>query len=227
MMSNATGKFKIADTTLRDGEQAPGVVFRLRDKLRIAEMLELLGVAELELGSPAMSSREVRECRILAGHGFHFDTAVWCRANRNDIATALKCNAGIVNISFPVSDILLQAMGHDRIYLMFLLDEILTIADRECPRYSIGLQDAGRASLQFLATVVRRINASRAFRLRLADTVGILNPMSTAALVKRLKNSAPGLLLEFHGHNDLGMAVANTISAGAAVPITSALPSTA
>jgi len=215
-MLDLSGKLKFADTTLRDGEQAPGVVFRLRDKLRLAELLDEVGVDEAEIGTPALSRREVRECRILAGHRFRFATSVWCRAHRDDIAAALKCGADIVNISFPVSDILLRAMGRDRVELMFLLDEILNLADRECPRFSIGLQDAGRASSRFLTTVLRRIASSRAFRVRVADTVGILNPITAALLVKRLKALSSGKELEFHGHNDLGMALANTVSAAQA-----------
>jgi len=215
-MIDVDGKLKITDTTLRDGEQAPGVVFRLRDRLRIAAMLDELGVDEVELGTPAQSRREVRECRILARHGFKFTSSVWCRATRDDIAASLESAPDIINISFPVSDILLEAMDKDRIYLMFLLDEILTMADRECPRFSVGLQDAGRADPRFLETVIRRINASRAFRLRLADTVGILNPMATATLIKKVKAMAPRLALEFHGHNDLGMATANTLCAARA-----------
>ncbi len=215
-MIDPTGKIRISDTTLRDGEQTPGVVFTLRDKLRIAELLNALGIDEVEAGTPAISPRESREIRFLSGQRFPFALSVWCRAVKADILGALKTGAGIVNISFPLSDILLQAMNHDRDYLFRLLDEILLFADKECPCYSVGLQDSGRADPRLLDRVVERIAASRAFRVRLADTVGILNPMDTARLVRRAKRRAPRVAVEFHAHNDLGMATANTVAAAAA-----------
>ncbi len=212
-MIDPTEKLRIADTTLRDGEQSPGVVFSLRDRLRIAELLAAVGVDEIEAGTPAIGRRERREIRFLARQHHDFAVSVWCRAIEKDIAEALETEAGIINISFPVSDILLRAMKHDRDYLFRLLDHVLVFADRECPRYSVGLQDAGRAGKAVLEQVAARVGLSRAFRLRLADTVGVLNPMSTSAMIRRVRRIAPHLFLEFHGHNDLGMATANTLAA--------------
>jgi homocitrate synthase NifV len=81
---------------------------------------------------------------------------------------------------------------------------------------SVGAQDASRADRQFLAEVAQAAEASGLCRLRLADTVGLLNPLQTYSLVEFLRAEAPMLELEFHGHNDLGMATANTIAALAA-----------
>ena len=214
-MLDLSGKIRIADTTLRDGEQAPGVVFPLREKVKIAALLDELGVDEAEIGSPALSSREVREIKTILAQGFRFASSCWCRADRSDLMAALKTGVDIVNISFPVSDIILGAMEHDRDWLLHRLDDILDFADRTFPAYSVGLQDVGRADAGFLFKVLLRIGAGRAFRVRLADTVGILNPMSVSSLLRRIRPVRPSLKLEFHAHNDLGMAVANTVAAAA------------
>lgn len=215
-MIDSTGKIRFADTTLRDGEQSPGVVFSLRDKLLIAEKLDALGVDEIEAGTPALGGRESRELRFLSGRNFKCAISVWTRAIINDIAEALKTGAGIVNISFPVSDILLNAMKRDRDFLLRHFDAILDFADAECPRYSIGFQDASRADPGLLTRLAIRAANSKTFRIRLADTVGILNPDSVATLVGHVSSHIPGIALEFHGHNDLGMATANTLAAAKA-----------
>ena len=80
----------IIDTTLRDGEQAPGVVFSLQEKLRIAEMLDSIGIPEVEIGMPAISEKEAEETRILCTSGFNFKSLGWCRATKRDIDFARK-----------------------------------------------------------------------------------------------------------------------------------------
>jgi homocitrate synthase NifV len=101
----------IIDTTLRDGEQAPGVVFALDEKLRIAAMLEDCGIKELEVGTPAMGADEIRVIREIVQAGFRFDKLCWARAKEFDIEESAKTGANRINISFPVSEIQLSAMG--------------------------------------------------------------------------------------------------------------------
>lgn len=215
-MFDPTGKLKFSDTTLRDGEQAPGVVFSLADKLRIAAALDSFGVDEAEIGAPAMGAEELNGLRVLAAQGFRMRLSCWCRALEEDIYYAGKAGIGTVNISFPVSDILLASMDRCRDWVLHHLDSVLPFAKHTGCLFSVGLQDAGRAEPAFLEKVVRMIADSGAFRVRVSDTVGILNPFTTAALIARVKAAAPKLGVSFHAHNDLGMAVANALAAAQA-----------
>ena len=215
-MFDTTGKLKFSDTTLRDGEQAPGVVFSLADKLRIAAALDGFGVDEAEVGSAALGAEELGGLRVLTGQRYAMQLSCWCRALEKDIYYAVKAGIRIVNVSFPVSDILLWSMDRCRDWVLHHLDSVLPFAAHTCERFSVGLQDTARADPDFLDQVVRVIADSGAFRVRVADTVGILNPFTTAALVSRVKRIAPRLDVSFHAHNDLGMAVANAVAAAQA-----------
>jgi homocitrate synthase NifV len=215
-MIDPTGKLRFSDTTLRDGEQAPGVVFSLADKLRIAAALADLGIDEAEVGSPAMGAEELGGLRVLTAQGYAMRLSCWCRALEEDVYYAAKAGVRIVNVSFPVSDVLLHAMDRCRDWVLHHLDDVLPFALRAGCAVSVGLQDAARAEPEYLDRVARRIAELGAFRVRVSDTVGILNPFSAAALVARIKAAAPSLSVSFHAHNDLGMAVANTLAAAQA-----------
>jgi len=215
-MIDTTGKLKFSDTTLRDGEQAPGVVFSLADKLRIAAALDALGVDEAEVGSAALGADELGGLRVLAGQRYAMRLSCWCRALEEDIYYAVKAGIRTVNISFPVSDILLDSMDRCRDWVLHHLDSVLPFAAQACERFSVGLQDTARADPEFLDRVVRVIADAGAYRVRVSDTVGLLNPFTAAALVGRVKQIAPGLDVSFHAHNDLGMAVANALAAAQA-----------
>ena len=197
-MFDTTGKLKFSDTTLRDGEQAPGVVFSLADKLRIAAALDGFGVDEAEVGSAALGAEELGGLRVLTGQRYAMQLSCWCRALEKDIYYAVKAGIRIVNVSFPVSDILLWSMDRCRDWVLHHLDSVLPFAAHTCERFSVGLQDTARADPDFLDQVVRVIADSGAFRVRVADTVGILNPFTTAALVSRVKRIAPRLDVSFH-----------------------------
>jgi homocitrate synthase NifV len=201
------------DTTLRDGEQAPGVVFGLAEKIRIAELLDEVRVPEIEIGTPAMGMKEVNEIRTLTSMGFSFKSLAWCRATQNDVDAAAKSKTNGVHISFPVSDILLQVMHKDKQWVMTHLQQMINYAAASFEYVSIGAQDASRADRSFLSDFVSAAAAHGASRVRLADTVGMLNPMSTFEMVADIRRAEKEIALEFHAHNDLGMATANTLSA--------------
>ena len=143
------------DTTLRDGEQAPGVVFSFSEKLRIAALLDGAGVPELEIGTPAMGETEVEEIRNLCRMGFKFKTLAWCRANKHDILCASRAETNGVHISFPVSEILMEAMGKDKNWVMSQLIELLEFALPMFDYVTIGAQDASRAEIGFLKEFVK------------------------------------------------------------------------
>ena len=201
------------DTTLRDGEQAPGVVFSSAEKLRIAALLDGAGVPELEVGMPAMGKAEMESIRTICGMGFGFKTLVWCRATEEDLLMARKTGANGVHLSFPVSEILMKALGKDRSWVFSKMQKLLGQALNSFDYVTVGAQDASRADPTFLREFTQAVLCFGASRIRLADTIGLLNPMTTMRLVQEVRNVDPDFSIEFHGHNDLGMATANTLAA--------------
>ena len=201
------------DTTLRDGEQSPGVVFSLQEKIRIAALLNGAGVPEIEIGTPAMGETEIQDIRTICDMGFNFKTLSWCRAARNDIQSASRTGTNGVHISFPVSNLLMNAMGKNPAWVIQQLKELIDFASPMFGYVTIGAQDASRAESLFLKEFVCAASTFGASRVRLADTVGMLNPVSTFELVSSIRNVEKELPLEIHAHNDLGMATANTLAA--------------
>ncbi|TLX74122.1 pyruvate carboxyltransferase [Labilibacter sediminis] len=206
----------IIDTTLRDGEQAPGVVFSLDDKLKIASLLDEAGVPELEIGTPAISTTEEEEIKTLIQQGFRFESTCWARACMNDLHAAERTGVSRINISFPTSAIHLTSLGKGRSWLMKTLHTIVKEAKSRFDYVSVGAQDASRTQSEWLNEFVMEAASLGINRIRLADTVGIMNPMSVQSLFADYRNKLDGIELEFHAHNDLGMATANTIAAFAA-----------
>jgi homocitrate synthase NifV len=203
----------IIDTTLRDGEQAPGVVFNLKEKLRIAELLDKALIPEVELGTPAMGKQEINDMKTIAREGFKFKTLAWCRATKSDIDCAVKSGTNGINLSFPVSDIHQIAMGKDHKWVIKTLYEMYHYASSKFEYVAIGAQDASRADFLFLSDFIGEALSLGAARVRIADTVGILNPITTSRLFQKITTYYPKGVFEFHGHNDLGMATANTLVA--------------
>ena len=202
----------LLDTTLRDGEQAPGVVFSLKDKLLICSLLDKAGLPEIEAGTPAMGANEIEDIKTICRQGFKFKTLSWCRALKADIDKAILTGTNGVHISFPVSEIHLNAMGKAKGWIYDTMKEILPYAHGNFEYVSVGAQDASRTDIKFLESFVRNAEKLCAVRVRIADTVGILNPFSTYELIHRIKIKFR-IPIEFHGHNDLGMAAANSLAA--------------
>ena len=204
----------LIDSTLRDGEQAPGVVFSRADKLEIAAALAAAGIPEIEAGTPAIDLEERADLDAMAGLGLGCRITVWCRATAQDLELAGSCAVDSVHISFPVSLILFGAFGREERWLWKILPEIVGRARARFKYVSAGAQDASRADAALLDRFVLAARDAGACRVRIADTVGIWNPQQAWRCFRRLRAAAGGgISLEFHGHNDLGMATANTISA--------------
>jgi homocitrate synthase NifV len=203
----------IIDTTLRDGEQAPGVCFDRKSKLAIAQGLDRAGIHELELGTPAMGPGVQADIRRIRELGLNCQLSVWCRARLDDLAAAVRCNVSGIHISLPVSPIHLTALGKDPAWVLAQLETMVPKARYYFDRVSIGAQDATRADRAFLLQFARSVHAAGAHRLRVADTVGIACPSTLVELVASLNSAASGLTIEFHGHDDLGMATANALTA--------------
>ncbi|MFI5137072.1 MAG: pyruvate carboxyltransferase [Sphingobacteriales bacterium] len=203
----------LIDTTLRDGEQTPGVVFGLKEKIKIACLLAETGIKEIEVGTPAMGKQEISDIKTIVALGLDFKCTAWCRANRADIDAAVKSGVSRVNISFPVSDILLNAMGKNYQWVIENLRNLISYATERFDFVAVGAQDASRAQFSFLSYFLGYAQQQGASRLRIADTVGTLTPLETLDFFTRIRKIVPNISLEFHGHNDLGMATANTITA--------------
>jgi homocitrate synthase NifV len=202
----------IIDTTLRDGEQSPGVCFTPEQRIMIAQMLDAAGVNELEAGIPAMGSDAKKEVAAIARLGLKSRITGWCRAVKGDIEAALKCDLTSIHISFPVSARHLSVFNKDISWLMNTIDEIVPFACKLFPFVSVGAQDATRCERVNLLRFIVRASVHGAYRIRIADTVGVASPFELFDLVKEITSSCD-IETEFHGHNDLGMASANALAA--------------
>lgn len=203
----------INDSTLRDGEQAPGVAFTLDEKLAIALALESAGVEEIESGTPAMGWREIEEMAAIGRALHQAEPIAWCRMTRADVDAAMKTGLKRVNLSIPLSDIQMRAkLKADRTEVLRRIGDVIPYAIDLGLRVAMGGEDSSRADMDFLPRAVEAAAKSGAHRYRFADTLGNMEPFGVYEVITRLRN-ASGLELEFHGHDDLGLATANTLAA--------------
>jgi homocitrate synthase NifV len=202
----------INDTTLRDGEQTPYVAFNLKEKLQIARLLYEAGADELEVGIPAMGKKEQDDLKEILALNLPIPIMSWNRATIGDLEASLKCGLKAVDLSIPVSDILIDIkFGGDKTKLLKQLEEVILHAKKENLFVCIGGEDSSRANNSFLKEIMTLGYELGANRFRYCDTVGILTPHACYENIKEL-SSYDLLDIEMHTHNDFGMATANAIA---------------
>lgn len=210
----------IDDTTLRDGEQTAGVVFSKRDKIKIALMLDSIGVQEIECGIPAMGKEEQEGVKALVDLGLNARLLTWNRALIPDIQASIDCGITAVDISLSVSDIMIaRKLRSTREKLKEQLKIALGFAKEKGLYVSVGGEDASRADCSFLVELMKITAAMGGDRFRFCDTLGILDPFGMYDKIYALRLAVSELPIEVHTHDDLGMATANAIAgirAGAA-----------
>lgn len=204
------GKIRFFDTTLRDGEQTPGVSLSPDEKLAIAAKLADIGVHVVEAGSAAASEGERQALRLISGAGLRAEICTYVRAVRQDIDHAADFGADSVHLVVPVSDLHIEKkLRKTREEVLRMAVEAVSYAKERGLIVELSGEDASRADQAFLKEVYTRGVEAGADRLCFCDTVGLLTPERTAEIIPPLC-IAP---LSIHCHDDLGFGLANTIAA--------------
>ena len=202
----------ILDSTLREGEQHPGVSFTNKQRIQIAWMLDYFGVDQIEI-SPIISNDHAVATKTIIKQGLSADIVAHGRALKEDIDVSLKCDATWVAAYLGISDI------HLKDKLRISRDEALNRAVKTVEyakshglKIRFTVEDGCRADPQFLIKVCKAIEEAGVDRISLPDTVGVLRPIGMYNFVKRVRSEV-NVPLDAHVHNDIGFALANAFAA--------------
>ena len=202
----------ILDSTLREGEQHPGVSFTNKQRIQIAWMLDYFGVDQIEI-SPIISNDHAVATKTIIKQGLSADIVAHGRALKEDIDVSLKCDASWVAAYLGISDI------HLKDKLRISRDEALNRAVKTVEyakahglKIRFTVEDGCRADPQFLIKVCKAIEEAGVDRISLPDTVGVLRPIGMYNFVKRVRSEV-NVPLDAHVHNDIGFALANAFAA--------------
>ncbi len=202
----------LVDTTLRDGEQSPGISFTAEEKVEIAKALSLIGVKEMEVGTPIMGGEEAEAVKAIVSLGLPARILTWNRAVEKDIESSLSCGIKSLYVSCPVSDIHIEKkLGKTREWVKERFLRVIPGIKKEGCYIACGLEDASRAEPNFVLEVSYLLKELGVNRIRICDTVGILTPFKIFKFVRFLKEMV-NIPLEIHTHNDFGLASSNAVA---------------
>ncbi len=206
-------KINIIDTTLRNGEKTAGVVFSKHEKLRIAKMLDEIGIPEIEIGTPALGELERDIIKNILNSGLSARLYNYCNADKEAIEAAASTGVKNVVINISTSDIHIKEIYRkNRTWVVNKLREAISIAKKNDLRFIISAEDSTRTELEFLLKLVSISKKKGAERFRLCDTVSKFDPFRTFLNVSTIVN-AINFPIEVYNHNDFGMATANGMAA--------------
>lgn len=207
-------RLTILDTTLREGEQFTGAYFRPEQRLAIARQLDAIGVGMLEVPSPIASPDTRAAIEQLCALNLRIKIVAHVRCVEADVLAALDTPVAGLNLFYGTSAEL-REHSHGRAITQILTDALPLIRRiREAGRYvRFSAEDAFRSDLVDLLTVFDAVVEAGVERIGLPDTVGIARPRQVEQIVRLCHERYPNVGIEFHGHNDTGSALANTVAA--------------
>ncbi len=206
------GDVIVYDSTLRDGEQTPGVTFSLDQKVAIARKLDEMHVPQIEAGFPAVSEREKASVKAICDENLDADILVLSRITKEDIDASVDAGVDMVLLFIGTSDLHIKhKFRKDR---KFVLDKIINgieYAKSRGVQVSMSAEDTTRTDLEFLLSVYMVAEAAGADRIGVTDTLGCASPEAISFLVAQAKE-AVRVPVSLHLHNDYGLALANAIA---------------
>ncbi len=211
-------RITIFDTTLRDGEQSPGCSMNLGEKLSLARQLELLGVDVIEAGFPIASDGDFEAVQAVARQVRGPRVAGLARATRGDIERAWEAVRHAahprIHVFLATSDIHLHyKLRISREQCLQQAAEAVAFARSLCDDVEFSPEDATRTELDFLCAVAEAVAAAGAGTFNVPDTVGYTVPREMSRIIERVRQRAAAMTISVHCHNDLGLAVANSLAA--------------
>jgi len=204
----------ILDSTLREGEQFTGACFTLAQRLTIARLLDAIGVAFIEVPSPIVSPETQEAVQAICNLDLHAHIVAHVRCVEADVQAALDTPVYGLNLFYGTST-QLRTFSHGRRIEQMIADAVpLVRRVRNSGRYvRFSAEDAFRSDLVDLLHVFDAVVDAGVQRIGLPDTVGIATPRQVEQLVRLCHERYPHVGIEFHGHNDTGCAIANTVAA--------------
>jgi methanogen homocitrate synthase len=205
-------RITIYDTTLRDGEQTPGVCLGTEEKLEIARKLDELGIHQIESGFPVVSEQERVSVKSIANEGLNAEILALCRTKKDDIDAAIDCDVDGVITFMATSDLHLKhKLKLTREEALYVCMNSIEYAKDHGLFLAFSAEDATRTDLDFLKQIYRKAENYGADRVHIADTVGAISPQGMDYLVRELRRDIK-VDIALHCHNDFGMALSNSIA---------------
>lgn len=211
-MSSIKRRIRVFDTTLRDGEQTPGVSLTTEEKLEIAKALDELGVDVIESGFPIVSEGEYNSVRAINKLGLTSQVAALSRVDKRDVDALIECDISYGHLFIATSDIHLQyKLKLTRDQALEAAVQGIEYAKAHGIKVEFSAEDATRTDRTFLAQVLKEVEKLGVERIDVPDTVGTMTPERYSDLIKFIRTNVK-TPLSTHCHDDYGMAVANSLA---------------